>query len=67
MGPIKMFGAVFSAIGRAAAAVEKLAAATDNLAGIAEAETQGLADQMTVERTARIANLTAKLLPGASP
>jgi hypothetical protein len=57
----KAIGQFFNALFTLFSAVDKGAASLDALAGIAEAEAVGLADQMTVEREARLTALVKQL------
>jgi ribosomal protein S13 len=52
---LKASGQFFAAFFTIFSAIDKVARAVDNIAGIAEAESKGLAKQMEVEREARIA------------
>jgi hypothetical protein len=55
IGPFKALGAFFAFFFHAFTGAEKLAKSFDNICGIAEAETQGIADQMEQERAVRLA------------
>ena len=57
----KAIGQLFAAAFTLFSAIDKGANSLNHLAGIAEAESAGLADQMTVEREARLRDLTKQL------
>ena len=57
----KAIGQFFTAMFTLFSAVEKSAKSLDHLASIAEAESEGLAQQMTIERKARLNDLTQRL------
>jgi hypothetical protein len=57
----KAIGQFFSSLFTVFSAIEKGASSLDHLAGIAEAEAAGLADQMTAEREARLGKLLTQL------
>ncbi len=57
----KAVGQFFSAMFTLFSAFEKGASSLDHLASIAEAESEGLAQQMSLERKARLNELTQKL------
>ena len=57
----KAIGQLFTAAFTLFSAVEKGASSLNHLAGIADAESEGLADQMTVEREARLRDITKQL------
>ena len=59
-----MFKAIsqfFTALFTVFSALQKGASSLDHLASIAEAESEGLAQQMTIERNARLRDLNQKL------
>ena len=57
----KAVGQFFTSLFAVFSAIEKGASSLDHLAGIAEAEAAGLADQMTAEREARLTALNKQL------
>ncbi len=57
----KAIGQLFASLCTLFSALEKGACSIDHLAGIAEAEAAGLAEQMTAERQARFATLVKQL------
>ena len=57
----KAIGQFFASLFTLFSALDKGAKSLDHLAGIAEAESAGLADQMTVEREARLTALVKQL------
>lgn len=57
----KAIGQLFSTLFTLFAAFDKGAKSLDHLASIAEAESEGLAEQMTIERTARISEVNQRL------
>ena len=57
----KAIGQLFTAAFTLFSAVEKGASSLNHLAGIAEAEAEGLSDQMKAEREARLRDLTKQL------
>lgn len=57
----KAIGQFFTSLFTIFSAIEKGASSLNHLAGIAEAEAAGLADQMTVEREVRLTALTKQL------
>ena len=57
----KALGQFFTACFTVFSALDKGANSLDHLAGIAEAEAKGLADQMTIERADRLVKLSAQL------
>jgi hypothetical protein len=57
----KAIGQFFTTVLTVFSAIDKGAKSLDHLAGIAEAEAEGLAEQMTVEREARLTVLTKQL------
>jgi len=57
----KAIGQFFESLFTLFSALDKGAKSLDHLAGIAEAESAGLADQMTVEREARLTALVKQL------
>ena len=57
----KAIGQFFASMFTLFAALDKGAKSIDHLAGIAEAEAAGLADQMTAERDARLSTLVKQL------
>ena len=57
----KAIGQFFSALFTVFSAIDKGTRSLDHLASIAEAESEGLAQQMAIERDARINALTQKL------
>jgi hypothetical protein len=57
----KAVGQFFTSLFTIFSAIEKGASSLDHLAGIAEAEAAGLADQMTAEREARLTALVKQL------
>ena len=57
----KAIGQLFASLFTIFSALEKGASSIDHLAGIAEAESAGLANQMTIEQEARHASLVKQL------
>lgn len=57
----KAIGQLFAAAFTLLSAVEKGASSLEHLAAIAEAESEGLANQMKVEREARLRDLNKQL------
>ena len=57
----KAIGQFFASMFTLFSALDKGAKSIDHLAGIAEAESAGLANQMTVEREARLTALVKQL------
>ena len=57
----KAIGQLFTAAFTLFSAIDKGANSLNHLASIAEAESAGLADQMAVEREARLRDLTKQL------
>lgn len=57
----KAIGKFFTAMFTLFSALEKGASSLDHLASIAEAESEGLAQQMSIERKARLTELNRKL------
>jgi hypothetical protein len=57
----RAIGQFFTAMFTVFSALEKGASSLDHLASIAEAESEGLAQQMSLERKARLSELTQKL------
>ncbi len=57
----KAMGQFFNVMFTLLSAADKGAASIDAIAGIAESESVGLANQMTVEREARLTALTKQL------
>jgi len=56
----KAFGQFFTTLFTLLSAVDKGAKSLDHLASIAEAESEGLAEQMTLERQARLNELSQR-------
>ena len=57
----KAIGQLFNATFTLFSALDKGASSLEHLASIAEAEAEGLAQQMTIERKAKLIELTQKL------
>lgn len=57
----KAIGQLFAALFTFFSALEKGAKSINHLASIAEAESEGLADQMALERQARLSELSKQL------
>jgi hypothetical protein len=57
----KAIGQLFASLFTLFSALDKGAKSIDHLVGIAEAESAGLAEQMTIERQARQATLVKQL------
>lgn len=62
----KAIGQFFTALFTTFSALEKGAASLDHIAGIAEAEAEGMADIMAIEREERIIRMRKQLLVTSS-
>ena len=62
----KAIGQFFTALFTAFSALEKGAASLDHIAGIAEAEAEGMADIMAIEREERIIRMRKQLTATSS-
>ena len=58
---LKAIGQLFTTLFTFFSALDKGAKSLDHLASIAEAESEGLSQQMAIERTARLSELNQRL------